>query len=715
MKQEILLTITMLVSDRIETIEKCMKSLKSLLERVPSELIVVDTAGNEECLEIVRQYADKIIPFEWCNDFAKARNTGLKEAKGQWVMFLDDDEWFESTKEIEEFFLKEIYKKYNSASYVIRNYFNKEGSKWDDRIIIRICRLTSEVCFRGKIHEYLAPIYAPTYRMNDYVHHYGYVFENKEKEQEHAWRNIIPLLEERKENPKDFHVAAQLVQEYLAIGEHYAALEVVQGINTLAERYTKREEKYTAYIQVMEIRLYMNMRRYQIAYDRGKEILQEKEILLLTRGCISGLMVGICAILKKYEEALVYVDEYLGLEKKWRQADLKYIDSFNMERQFLNESEARRMELVKLNLQLKLEYWEEADNWFKQIIWKEPWVCMVKDTATDVIKVLLHCTNSPDSHPAYKDALEAVIKYKNLQKILYTEIEKISEEQKEKILSFMVLVEPTDINLLHFHWEYYWRTNNKEKAKTLLEIMNEKGFSFLDTEAVYWKCLDKMNLEISPYIKSISIKEYFTRVNNLYVKFDVKTCEIVNRVLWKNISEKDIRYKYAKGLFLEKQFLQESESLEDKKIWEYFLFISKYWYSCAKDLYRMEVFEGELLSALPSRYQFAWYITNAEKYKDNFSIFSRNIAEAGKSYVSMSSAATRYLRYIQEEKKRQAECVNISPEMQMLAEQIKEKVKVLINLNQSEEAMAVIKQLETFVPNDEELIQWKDVIEKSMK
>ena len=64
MKQEIILTITMLVSDREETIEKCMQSLVHLRTAVPSELIVVDTAGNEKCMSIVREYTDKIVPFE---------------------------------------------------------------------------------------------------------------------------------------------------------------------------------------------------------------------------------------------------------------------------------------------------------------------------------------------------------------------------------------------------------------------------------------------------------------------------------------------------------------------------------------------------------------------------------------------------------------------------------------------------------------------------
>ena len=89
------LSISMLVSDRMETLGKCLASLKPLLTELDSELIVVFTGKNEETLELIQQYTTHIIPFTWCDDFSKARNAGLKEAKGEWFLYLDDDEWFE--------------------------------------------------------------------------------------------------------------------------------------------------------------------------------------------------------------------------------------------------------------------------------------------------------------------------------------------------------------------------------------------------------------------------------------------------------------------------------------------------------------------------------------------------------------------------------------------------------------------------------------------
>ena len=48
-----ILTISILSSNRKDTIRKCLDSLKTLRERVSSELIIVDTAHDEEMRNIL--------------------------------------------------------------------------------------------------------------------------------------------------------------------------------------------------------------------------------------------------------------------------------------------------------------------------------------------------------------------------------------------------------------------------------------------------------------------------------------------------------------------------------------------------------------------------------------------------------------------------------------------------------------------------------------
>ena len=57
------------------------------------EIVVVDTGSRDESMEIARRYTDKVFSFEWGEDFAAARNFCLDRATGDWVIFLDSDEF----------------------------------------------------------------------------------------------------------------------------------------------------------------------------------------------------------------------------------------------------------------------------------------------------------------------------------------------------------------------------------------------------------------------------------------------------------------------------------------------------------------------------------------------------------------------------------------------------------------------------------------------
>ena len=81
MSKKILLTISLLISNRPATVRKCLDSIKPILEQVPSELILTDTGCGEQVRSIIEEYTDHIIDFEWCNDFSKARNAGLRQGR----------------------------------------------------------------------------------------------------------------------------------------------------------------------------------------------------------------------------------------------------------------------------------------------------------------------------------------------------------------------------------------------------------------------------------------------------------------------------------------------------------------------------------------------------------------------------------------------------------------------------------------------------------
>lgn len=208
------LTISILASNRKDTLPKTLESIIPILDNVSSELIITDTGCDDELLDVIRKYTDKIVKFQWCNDFAKARNVGLKLAQGEWFMFLDDDEWFEDATEIVDFFNSGEEKEYNSFSYLVRNYTDYSGMNWQDTIADRGIRLTKDTEFVEPIHEHYNIKKHPTKFLNAYAHHYGYVYETREKQREHALRNLGLIERQIVQGKNDLRLYFHLLQEY---------------------------------------------------------------------------------------------------------------------------------------------------------------------------------------------------------------------------------------------------------------------------------------------------------------------------------------------------------------------------------------------------------------------------------------------------------------------------------------------------------------------
>jgi len=78
----------MIVKNEEKFLGKCLESVKGLAD----EIIVVDTGSTDRTIEIAKKAGAKVISYEWNDDTAAARNAGLKEAKGDWILILDADE-----------------------------------------------------------------------------------------------------------------------------------------------------------------------------------------------------------------------------------------------------------------------------------------------------------------------------------------------------------------------------------------------------------------------------------------------------------------------------------------------------------------------------------------------------------------------------------------------------------------------------------------------
>ncbi len=85
------ISLTMIVKNEASTLARCLASVRDLVD----EIIVVDTGSSDNTKDIARQYDARVFDLPWPDSFAAARNESLRHASGQWLLWLDADEYFD--------------------------------------------------------------------------------------------------------------------------------------------------------------------------------------------------------------------------------------------------------------------------------------------------------------------------------------------------------------------------------------------------------------------------------------------------------------------------------------------------------------------------------------------------------------------------------------------------------------------------------------------
>ncbi|MEO2210100.1 glycosyltransferase [Paenibacillus amylolyticus] len=278
------ISLCMIVKDEEELLPHCLASVQGAVD----EIIVVDTGSSDRSAEIAQQYGAVVVRFEWCEDFAAARNAGLERASGDWILFLDADEALDRAA-------REQIRSWTTVSGCdglflnIHNYTGTGQQGVTVNPVLRLFRNAPEHRFEGRIHEQIAAAICrrnpeAAFHVTDMViHHYGYqtaIVERKDK----VNRNVRLLQQAVEEEPgQPFH-HYNLGVEYLRVGEAERALETFgvarMGIDPAVTSYAHLLFKY-------EVRCLQHLNRWQEALDRidaALELFQEYTDLMHHRG-----------------------------------------------------------------------------------------------------------------------------------------------------------------------------------------------------------------------------------------------------------------------------------------------------------------------------------------------------------------------------------------------------------------------------------------------
>ena len=148
----ITISLCMIVKNEEETIGRCLSSVASAVD----EIVIVDTGSTDRTKSIVATFTDKIFPFEWCDDFAAARNFAFRQATGKYILWLDADDMLKEEDLKKLIDLKTtLDPSVDSVTMIYHYAFDEFGNVISKFRRNRLVKSENQFQWIGAIHEFL--------------------------------------------------------------------------------------------------------------------------------------------------------------------------------------------------------------------------------------------------------------------------------------------------------------------------------------------------------------------------------------------------------------------------------------------------------------------------------------------------------------------------------------------------------------------------------
>jgi glycosyltransferase involved in cell wall biosynthesis len=198
-------------------LHRCLKSIAPIVD----EIIIADNGSTDSTLEIAKQYNAKIIKCDKATNigFDTARNISIKEAKYDWILWIDSDE--------------ELLKSFNIRKYLRNNYYNgysirqhhfsiDSGAQKVD-MPVRLFRNNKDIKFLGHVHEHPElgineGVGASTILSDVEIGHDGYLTEDVRRDR--FKRNIDLMLIDREKNPERLLGKFLIIRDWVHIARY---------------------------------------------------------------------------------------------------------------------------------------------------------------------------------------------------------------------------------------------------------------------------------------------------------------------------------------------------------------------------------------------------------------------------------------------------------------------------------------------------------------
>lgn len=139
--------------------EKNIKIWLQSIQQIVHEMIVIDTGSTDQTVELAQKAGAQVYAYSWKNDFADAKNFALSKAKGDWILFLDADEYFsEKTIQNVPVYLQKIHNNFqiDAVNCPLIDIDADDNDRYmGTSRTVRIFRRNKKLQYEGRIHETL--------------------------------------------------------------------------------------------------------------------------------------------------------------------------------------------------------------------------------------------------------------------------------------------------------------------------------------------------------------------------------------------------------------------------------------------------------------------------------------------------------------------------------------------------------------------------------
>src|SRR5579883_1758112 len=186
------------------------------------EMVVVDTGSTDRTKEVAASFGARVFDFAWCDSFAAARNESLRHATGDWIFWLDADEYLDAENRGK---LQALFAQLGDApaAYVLRQRSAAQDPDGPS-VLVEQCRLFRhhpEVRWCYRVHEQILPavnrLRHPQRFTDICIDHSGYTDPRRLREK--LQRNLRLLLLEETEQPEEPFTLFNLAWAYQELGQ----------------------------------------------------------------------------------------------------------------------------------------------------------------------------------------------------------------------------------------------------------------------------------------------------------------------------------------------------------------------------------------------------------------------------------------------------------------------------------------------------------------